>query len=276
MFCAVFWNIDRMVPRDGVVTLIASLQQQEDADAIALAECSDYTAKAVLRALNPGGQSLPFVPVATTSRVQLLLRGSAVGTQEVDSHEYYSIFDVQRSVGSSLLLVVAHMVSQVDKTPSHIDKELIALATAIRTREDKVGHARTVLIGDLNANPFADGVVDAIGLHGIMSRTVAARGKRKASHRTYPFFFNPMWRFFGDGTSRPAGTCYYEPEGDHTGYYWNIFDQVLLRPSLLPYYTDDSVRVVDAIAGTKLTDAEWIPDRSVSSDHLPIRLRLTC
>jgi endonuclease/exonuclease/phosphatase family metal-dependent hydrolase len=206
----------------------------------------------------------------------MLARSSVQGTRELDAHEYYSAGRFRRSVGADLTLVIVHMASLVNKDRPHIDKELIALAAAVREVGDAVHHGRTILMGDLNANPSSEGVVDAIGPHGVMSRAVAAREARRASPRTCPFFFNPMWQFFCDAVSRPAGTCYYEPEGHHTGYCWNAFDQVLIRPSLLPYYDGDSVRIVGSIAGTKLTLPSWTPGRSVGSDHLPVRVRLNC
>ena len=275
MICAVLWNVGRKGPRDGIVRLITDLQVQEDADIIALAECSDQVVATVLRALNPRGRSPAFNLIPTTSRVRLLVRGPVPGTHELDSHEYYSVVHLLPNVGPARILVVIHMVSLVSKDRGHIDHELTLLAGAIRKAEDSLQHSRTILLGDLNANPFADGVVNASGLHGVMSRAVAARGSRQASHRSYPFFFNPMWQFFGDGETQPAGSCYYEPEGAHTGYYWNLFDQVLIRPCLLPYYAHDSVKIVSLIAGKRLTQSNWIPDRSIGSDHLPVRLRLT-
>ena len=131
-------------------------------------------------------------------------------------------------------------------------------------------------MGDLNAHPFSDGVVSSVGLHGVMSREVASRDERQASHRPYPFFFNPMWRFYGDATAGPPGTYYREAGGDHTGYYWHLFDQVLIRPSLIPFYQAGSVSIVTETAGTSLADKSWRPNDAIGSDHFPIRIRLTC
>jgi hypothetical protein len=132
------------------------------------------------------------------------------------------------------------------------------------------------LIGDLNSNPFDNGLVLPRSLHAVMPRRVAEQVSREVSHRPWPYFFNPMWGFFGDGTASPPGTCYYSPEGSHRAFHWNMFDQVLIRPSLLPYYASDSVRIVHTLGTENLTKANGIPDRDVGSDHLPIRIRLNC
>ncbi|MBN9120063.1 MAG: endonuclease/exonuclease/phosphatase family protein [Planctomycetes bacterium] len=275
MFCAVFWNIGGKTPRDGIVRLISALQRQEDADVIALAECSEGVIGSVLQALNSGG-SANFSVVSTTSRVRVVARRTISFALEVDRHEYYSILKLWRGNDLQLLLAPVHMVSRLEKESSHIDRELERFAEAIRLVELATGHAQTIVLGDLNAHPFSDGVTSSVGLHGVMSRVVANRIERQASHRRYPFFFNPMWQFFGDGTTRPAGTYYREPGGDHTAYYWHLFDQALLRPSLIPFYQDDSACIVTTVAGTSLAGTDWAPDRAIGSDHYPIRIRLTC
>jgi hypothetical protein len=168
------------------------------------------------------------------------------------------------------------MVSRVSKEFDDVDEELAELATSVRSVESQRGHTNTLLIGDLNANPFANGLVLPRALHAVMPRHVAEQGHRTVSHRTWPYFFNPMWGFYGDGTASPPGTCYYSPEGSHRAFHWNMFDQVLIRPSLLSYYATGSVRIVHTIGAESLTAGHWIPDRDVGSDHLPIRVRLSC
>jgi endonuclease/exonuclease/phosphatase (EEP) superfamily protein YafD len=275
MFTAVFWNIGGKSPRDGIVRLIAGLQREHDADVVALAECSDGVIGSVLRALNPrGAPSFTMLPI--TSRVQVIIRGTITRAEELDRHAYYSILKLTRGSEPTLLLAPVHMVSRLEKEAPHIDRELEQFASAIRSAEDRSGHNRTIVIGDLNAHPFSDGVAGAVGLNGVMSSAVATRHERKASHRVYPFFFNPMWKFFGDNTTAPTGTYYREPGGDHTGYYWHMFDQVLIRAPLLPFYQHDSACIVTGVAGQSLAGSEWTPDPVLGSDHFPIRIRLTC
>jgi len=55
-------------------------------------------------------------------------------------------------------------------------------------------------------------------------------------------------------------------------YFWNIFDQVLLRPALMNSL--DELRVLDRVDGTPLLLPQGVPDRSTGSDHLPLLFRL--
>ena len=276
MFTAVFWNIGGKTPRSGIVRLISALQREHDADFLALAECSDGVLGSVLRVLNRTGSPADFGIVPTTSRVRALARRTISRADEIARHEYYSVLRLTRDDRPELLLATAHMVSRLEKEAPHIDRELEQFAAAIRRAEESAGHDRTVVIGDLNAHPFSDGVASASGLHGVMSQRVAGRGERQASHRTYPFFFNPMWQFYGDAVTDPPGTYYREAGGDHTAYYWHLFDQVLIRPSLLPYYDAHSTCIVTSVGDTALAGAGLIPDPAAGSDHYPVRIRLTC
>lgn len=274
MFCAVFWNIGGKTPREGIVRLITALQRDEDADFIALAECSTGVIGSLLRALNPSGVA-DWVWVPTQSRIQVLVRGPQRLT-EVHRHEYYSVLALRRPRRIPLPPGIAHIISRVHHELDDVDEEVIQFAAAVSASEEATRHTNTVVLGDLNSNPFARGVVTARGLHGVMTRIVAAQDGRSVSHRDYRYFFNPMWKFFGDGTASPPGTCYYAPEGSHRAFHWNMYDQVLIRPDLLPYYADDSVRIIHTLGGEPLTKSNWIPNRAVGSDHLPIRIRLAC
>ncbi|OQY55736.1 MAG: hypothetical protein B6245_19395 [Desulfobacteraceae bacterium 4572_88] len=75
--------------------------------------------------------------------------------------------------------------------------------------EKEIGHSGTVFIGDLNMNPFEEGMVNANGLNGVMARGIAERKTRTVLEERYPFFYNPMWSFLGDASPGPPGTyCY--------------------------------------------------------------------
>lgn len=204
----------------------------------------------------------------------MLFRGAVTAVSELSAHTYYSILRVDLTPRPDVLVVAAHMVSLLEKERHDVDQELEAMSAAIREAEDRAGHSRTVLVGDLNANPFDPGVASARGLHGVMSRVIAGRDTRRVSHRDYPMFFNPMWGFFGDDEWRAAGTYYREGSGGHLVYYWHMYDQVLIRPALLPGYQPDSVQIITNVGGTRLTRSDWRPDRDVGSDHLPVRVQL--
>jgi hypothetical protein len=81
-----------------------------------------------------------------------------------------------------------------------------------------------------------------------------------------------MWNHFGDNDGA-GGTFYYEG-AEHLCYYWNLFDQVLLRPALLKGFAPENVRIPTSIRGFSLLQEDGQPDKETMSDHLPVTLEL--
>lgn len=79
----------------------------------------------------------------------------------------------------------------------------------LASAEEAIGHKRTILVGDLNMNPFDDGLVTTRGLHAVMTREIAQRPVRRVKFESNLYFYNPMWRHFGERESGHAGTYYY-------------------------------------------------------------------
>ncbi len=122
-------------------------------------------------------------------------------------------------------------------------------------------------------NPFESGVVGAAGLHAVMTKQIASKGRRTVSGKQYPFFYNPMWSCFGDRTAGPPGTYYYD-RAEHVCYFWNVFDQVLLRPELLDRFPSEELRILTEDGDRSLLSASGLPDKAAGSDHLPVLFKL--
>ncbi|HXQ36263.1 MAG TPA: hypothetical protein VN843_19785, partial [Anaerolineales bacterium] len=66
----------------------------------------------------------------------------------------------------------------------------------------------------------------------------------------------------------PSGTNFYR-QSVHVVYFWNILDQVLVRPDLMDALIE--LRILDQINGDSLLNAAGRP---AVSDHLPLLFRL--
>lgn len=139
----------------------------------------------------------------------------------------------------------------------------------IEDNEARLRHARTVVLGDFNLNPWEQGMISTGGLHAVAQREVALRRARTVSGRSYAMFYNPMWRLLGDREGALPGTFYHESPS-HTGFFWNMFDQVLVRPELLLRFRDESVQIVSRIGEQSLLRENGRPNSTLASDHLPI------
>ena len=145
------------------------------------------------------------------------------------------------------------------------------MANDIRRVEDEIGNYHTLLVGDFNMNPFDSGMVAAQHFHAVMTKLQARGERRTVQAEQYRYFYNPMWGNFGDRTDGPAGT-YYLSSSKPIQYFWNIYDQVLLRPALMDHLTELEVLTHDGVE--PLVTSGGLPQKNGGSDHLPLLFRL--
>ncbi|GAA4388939.1 endonuclease/exonuclease/phosphatase family protein [Hymenobacter koreensis] len=174
-----------------------------------------------------------------------------------------------------LNLISVHFPSKVDWPASSQALECVNLSRDIQLIEKETKCINTVVIGDFNMNPFEDGMVAANGLNAVSDLDYASDNPkgREINKEHYRYFYNPMWNFFGDSKKTP-GTHYYRTSG-HVSHEWNMYDQVIIRPSLKDYLTLPCVDIIKKIHTSDLTAGKYgRPDSAKFSDHLPIILRI--
>lgn len=140
----------------------------------------------------------------------------------------------------------------------------------IRSVEERLGHTRTFLVGDFNMNPYEAGMIGSTGFHALSSKSTTRNIYREVEGKKYRFFFNPMWGKFGDGAATAYGTYRYL-KSEHVCQEWHIFDQVLLRPSIMDWLEPNSVRVLTTAGTVPLVSKRGNPR---ISDHLPLCFNL--
>ena len=113
----------------------------------------------------------------------------------------------------------------------------------------------------------------ANGFNGVMTRQIASEGSRVVQGKRYKFFYNPMWNLFGDGSACPPGT-YYQRRSVHKVYFWNILDQVLIRPELLNLFDIEDLAILDHDGTSYLTHKSGHPNKNKYSDHLPLKFKI--
>ena len=123
-------------------------------------------------------------------------------------------------------------------------------------------------------NPFDPGVTSGEGFHGVMDKRIAEKGSRKIVGQVRDFFYNPMWSFLGDESEGPPGTYYYNASSKPLNYYWHMFDQVLLRPELVPLFPYGELKILTDTESDSLMNDRGIPDSSDASDHFPLLFSL--
>ena len=250
----------------------ARLVRAHEIDVLMLAECSIEPSE-VIKTLNSDG-GVPYVlPESESEKVRIYTRLPSRALVELFDDRTQGVTLRKLKIGPHpyLLLAAVHLPSKLYLSQDDQTLNSTVIARLIRSQEDKLGHSRTILVGDFNMNPFEPGVVGAQAFNAMMTRDLARRNERKMRDISYPFFYNPMWAFFGDWTSGPAGTYYYSATTP-SNQYWNIFDQVFVRPSLIDSLLE--VRILDTDGQEKLLSKGGLPNRINASDHLPLFFKL--
>lgn len=272
MLTILFWNTAR---RD-LSSLIREVVAEHTPELVVLAESS---AKASILSVSlsqtvAGAYRVIRTPSRVSRPLQILSRLPAGRVFHVQESRDLTALRVDPVVGPELLVCGVHLPSKL-----HLeDAEQALLATRLRKEVEELerrrGHARTLLVGDFNMNPFEHGIVGSESLHAVPGRKVAMRGSRVVSGDERRFFYNPMWRFFGDSDSSPGGT-YYRGDSSPVCYFWNVFDQVLIRPGIIEALPGDGVGVLSSVGDdVSLLTSSGIPNSKDFSDHLPLLIRL--
>lgn len=257
------WNLNKKPLQASV----AALARRYDVDIIVLLE-NEIPPGVLLRALNPQGTGDYYYSSVSCLKVHVFSRFLHGFVRPIHETDRLTIRHVTLPGRADFLMAAVHFFSKIYSAETQV-YECANLADEIIRAEKQVGHDRTILMGDLNMNPFDVGVVSARGLHATMSRTIAQRLSRTVCSKKYPFFYNPMWNLLGDVTPGPAGTYYYD-DSNHNVLFWNMFDQVLLRPTMISAFDHDSLQILEGDGETSFLTKEGRPKKRYGSDHLPV------
>ena len=266
-----FWNMARKPLSEALARLAARHQ----IDVMLLAEC-ELAPKQILSALNRDTKNWQWAAPFLSLEPQKISIFTRFDTKQLaprlDSPRW-TIRELRWPGLPPIVVAGVHLPSKWNVSDESQAFYCVELAGDIRAVEAQVGHGRTLVVGDFNMNPFEQGMLAANGLHGEASRRVAAGGSRKVEGHSYPFFYNPMWNFFGDAGRGPGGT-YFWRNAQLVRLGWNIFDQVLLRPDLLPFFDTARLEILSGDGEISFLTRAGTPTTRAGSDHLPIKFAI--
>ena len=270
MLTFLFWNLNNKP----IHALVAELAESHEVDILVLAECA-IVSPTMLHELNSRqsfGFSLAFSP---SERIVIYTRFPSHWLSPIADEDGLSIRHLIHPIlEQEVLIVAAHLSSRFHRSGEELNQLATRLGPLIEEAEESVGHRRTVIVGDLNMSPFDTGVASSEGLHGVMDRKIAESISRKVNGKVRRLFYNPMWSRLGDESLGPPGTYFYNSSSS-INHFWHIYDQVLVRPDLLPYFRNEEMKVITEVGTRSLMDGSGRPSRQEASDHLPLLFRLT-
>ena len=172
-----------------------------------------------------------------------------------------------------ILIRAVHLASGLHRTPAERKDDSSPTVLAIREAQREIGHARSVIVGDFNLDPFEDGMVFTNGFGAMMTkelvRSIAPTPDKRLGH-----FYNPMWGRMGRDIDDGAPGTYYWDASRPSNIYWNYLDQVLIGYDLLDRFPDDRFRILTSVPVSG-EDRQLIRKKEIHwgielSDHLPI------
>ncbi|MCU1346976.1 MAG: Endonuclease/Exonuclease/phosphatase family protein [Acidobacteria bacterium] len=263
-----FWNLNERP----LAHLVRAVVVDAEIDFILLAEC-DIPRYELLTILNRGLDRQYDLVDDLSQVVVILSRLPETRVIQVLDGFGVSIRRLARPRCDDVVLVAVHLPSKMYSGAGEQALNATRIRRQIEAAEEGAGHRRTVIVGDLNMDPFEPGVVAADALHAVMDRRIAAENSRTVAGEIRHFFYNPMWGRFGDSSAGPPGTYFYN-SGGQTNYYWHMFDQVLVRGELVSSFSDADLMVHAEAGDVPLLRGSGRPDGSVGSDHLPLSFAL--
>ena len=252
-----FWNTNN----NSINKQICSLAQENKLDLIILAEYSD-NAVDLINDLASCGMSMKEYLSCGCQYIRIF--GSISDIQPGPQDTRYSV----QIINNRFILCAMHLPSQLNSA-NECRRHIIikSIMNNIIKLEEKLETKNSILVGDINEDPYEDGCVSAEYFFGLPCRNDAEKMTRIIEGNPYYMFYNPMWNFFGDYSS-PPGTYYYNGS-DPANPLWRIFDQVLIRPCLIKDFVKDELKIATSTNKVSLLDLHGHPDKKYS-DHLPI------
>jgi len=268
MITFLFWNLNKKP----LAQKIAKITKRKRVDLIILAECSIPSDEMLSSLIQSTGEPF-FRSYSQSAKLALYTKFSKRFFKPVSDAPRHTIQRLSLPLKPEILVGALHLPSPLYTSKESRAMESGTFARELTRVEELAGHKRTIVVGDFNMNPFDDGLVGAGAFNAAMTKEVASRRSRTVNARNYDFFYNPMWSLFGDGSYGPPGTYYYD-RSEHVNCFWNMFDQVLIRPDLLRGFRNEDLEILTTDGDASLLTPKGLPDKAHASDHLPILFRI--
>ncbi|MFC0184053.1 Endonuclease/Exonuclease/phosphatase family protein [Pseudarcicella hirudinis] len=262
-----FWNLNQKP----LVEEIANIAKHYNIDVLIFAEFNIKPTDLLLELnINVVNYFLPN-PLFQNKKIKVFTKfhNNFIIPIEDESDNRFSCFKIALPLLEEVLIFGVHFPDRRNNQPDSISSYACRVARKIKKIEVERNIDRTIVVGDFNMNPFERGMVDAEGFHAIMDSKITENNHRVVSEEEYHYFYNPTWSLHGDVGNNVSGSYFYK-NAELVNYHWNVFDQVLIRPSLINSFKKETLKFIDSDGEKSLLKANGIPNNKCFSDHLPL------
>lgn len=255
-----FWNVDNK----NVDSLLLSTINKMNVDIIVLAEFANDKSR-FLALANKDKDIFSELPQLGCLRITIFCRVDTVEVDHGPESNYFTTKKLTLSNDFEVLMAAVHLPSKTNQVDNTQTLEAAEFKNEIEFAENVFETENTFIVGDFNMNPFDHGMVSASAFHSVPCEKITTEKSRIIKQRQHRFFYNPMWNMFGDMNNNPG--TYFHRDSEQTVYFWNILDQVIVRPAISKYFLKESLLILKEIDGISLVSQSGRPKLS---DHLPI------
>ena len=253
-----FWNMNKKQN----IKVTQELLVENEIDVAILAEYSDTGIDKIID--QQGDSYIRHEGYGGCTKITLLAKNN-YSIKVVREDARFTIYVC--SDGESLFIIAGVHI------PDRLHNGLLTRAECIRRLKEMIEQVekqenkdRTIIIGDFNANPTDMEIAGKSGLNAILySSLIQAKEEINHGATKKKRLYNPILNYWKDEDGK-RGSIYYDSD---ESLYWNCFDQVLLRRSLLTSFLS-----MDYCTRTKETNLmSKVKPNSKYSDHLPLVAR---
>ena len=256
MLNILFWNLGKNAIEDYIVECIA----ENDIDVAIFSEYQKIDFSLIESKL--GKMYKHISGVRADKKVSMIARNTINITVRQQQHRY-SLYSINTGVKDYLLAAV-HLEDRRNSVFADRKASIESLIGVIESTEDLLQCSNTIVIGDLNANPYDEELTSIYTFNAVLFKSVIEKNEF-SNHNAVKRkrFYNPILHYISEDTEM-YGSFYYDK--DHMTSYWYCLDQVLVRRSLINSVT--AIRYLKKINSQKLV-GRFRPNKKIS-DHLPL------
>lgn len=265
-----FWN----TYKKNLDSVIYDIVTEYPCDVISIAEYNGNIRELIFQ-LNRTGVSYYKVNDIGNERITIITKFKPLQIEDIYDVGYFTIKKCPHDTLGTHIIAFVHFPSQGHTNNVTPPNYRIAqrLKSEIERVEKEQKCDKTIIIGDFNMNPYEAGMMAASALHCLSSREIVKMQHRVVLGEAHSMFYNPMWNLMGD-IDLPNGTYFYDASSQEVNYYWNFFDQVVLRPSLIEFFDPSKVKLIYKTKTHDFITEKGRPNKTLYSDHLPLYFEL--
>lgn len=238
--------------------------------------------------LDPNYDEIPYPGNGINRRVRIFLKKNTFDKYAIKTaFQNKLVFVHLKKIGGSEDFNIAgvHLYSKLNTERQQLWKNKPIAEEIELYEKQQTNNDRTILIGDLNYNPYDTTLSDPFVFNAVDNKylidTFSSNPIGQRNHSNY--WYNPMWNLLGDYDFRnnsnksTTGSFFLYNESEIP--YWNLLDGALLRPSIMDRIDYQNTEVLTATTQRQFLKPLIVrPDESFLiddfSDHLPLKITL--